>query len=346
MIRCAQKRFSQSHESFAFGSGQPEGLEHGLVMGKPAFCSGGLGPICRLLCDTMYVERQATGLREHLHLHHMLSAVARWQLTRRSVRAGCLKLSRLDRSQARNTMATFGLGIMARIAEQTFSLLSHMAAKHSERTRDPSGSTENPVGIDALDRIDRRILRLLQEDGRMSVSQIARQVHLSVTPCLTRVRRLEAAGFIRGYFAQLDPERVGLGLQAYVTVNLDRTNPDVFERFSQAMHRFEEVIECQMVGGGFDYLVKVRVRDMRMFRKFLGQCMTAESRRTSDPHVLRHGGDQVHAPAERTSVRRSPTRITRAVLAVDFQFPPSRTHLVGRAASKYVVRCLSGLCAP
>jgi Lrp/AsnC family leucine-responsive transcriptional regulator len=66
-------------------------------------------------------------------------------------------------------------------------------------------------------------------------------------------------------------------------VNLDRTNPDVFERFSQAMHRFEEVIECQMVGGGFDYLVKVRVRNMRMFRKFLGQCMTAE-----------HGVHQTH----------------------------------------------------
>jgi Lrp/AsnC family transcriptional regulator, leucine-responsive regulatory protein len=135
---------------------------------------------------------------------------------------------------------------------------------------------ENAAGIDDLDRIDRRILKILQDDGRASISQIAREVHLSVTPCLTRVRRLEATGFIRGYFAQLDPERIGLELQAYVTVNLDRTTPDVFERFRQAMHRFDEVIECQMVGGGFDYLVKVRVRDMKAFRKFLGQCMTAE----------------------------------------------------------------------
>lgn len=152
-----------------------------------------------------------------------------------------------------------------------------MTAKHSGHGSHLPHQTENPVGIDDLDRIDRRILKVLQEDGRAPVSEIARQVHLSVTPCLTRVRRLEAAGFIRGYFAELDPERLGLGLQAFVTVQLDRTTPDVFERFSQAMHRFDEVIECQMVGGGFDYLVKVKVRDMKAFRKFLGQCMTGES---------------------------------------------------------------------
>jgi Lrp/AsnC family leucine-responsive transcriptional regulator len=151
-----------------------------------------------------------------------------------------------------------------------------MAAKPPARQRDPGHSAENLVSIEALDRIDRRILKILQEDGRMAVTDIARQVNLSVTPCLARVRRLEAAGFIRGYFAQLDPERLGLSLQAFVTVNLDRTTPDVFDRFSQAMHRFDEVIECQMVGGGFDYLVKVRVRDMKMFRKFLGECMTTE----------------------------------------------------------------------
>jgi Lrp/AsnC family leucine-responsive transcriptional regulator len=151
-----------------------------------------------------------------------------------------------------------------------------MAAKSSKSQRDPGRLAVDPVEFDDLDRIDRRILKILQEDGRMPVSEIARQVNLSVTPCLARVRRLEAVGFIRGYFAQLDPERLGLGLQAFVTVNLDRTTPDVFDRFRQAMLRFDEVIECQMVGGGFDYLVKVRVRDMKMFRKFLGQCMTAE----------------------------------------------------------------------
>lgn len=152
-----------------------------------------------------------------------------------------------------------------------------MTASSSRRSAKPVATpTENAADIDDLDRIDRRILKILQENGRASISQIAREVHLSVTPCLTRVRRLEAAGFIGGYFAQLDAGRIGLGLQAYVTVNLDRTTPDVFERFRAAMYRFDEVIECQMVGGGFDYLVKVRVRDMKAFRRFLGQCMTAE----------------------------------------------------------------------
>lgn len=151
-----------------------------------------------------------------------------------------------------------------------------MAAKSSRPSRNSSGPIEDRVDIDELDRIDRRILKILQENGRAAVTDIARQVNLSVTPCLARVRRLEAAGFIRGYFAQLDADRLGLSLQAYVTVNLDRTTPDVFDRFAQAMHRFDEVIECQMVGGGFDYLVKVRVRDMKAFRKFLGQCMTSE----------------------------------------------------------------------
>jgi len=152
-----------------------------------------------------------------------------------------------------------------------------MAAKPSKKQRDSSRPAEDLLEFDSLDRVDRRILRLLQEDGRISITDIARQVNLSVTPCLARVRRLEAAGFIRGYFAQLDPERLGLSLQAYVTVSLNRTTPDVFDRFREAMYRFDEVIECQMVGGGFDYLVKVRVRDMKMFRKFLGECMTAES---------------------------------------------------------------------
>jgi len=166
---------------------------------------------------------------------------------------------------------------MKNVAQLTLALFDHMAAKPSRGPRDPSPSAGNNVSVDDLDRIDRRILKILQEDGRMAVTDIAREVNLSVTPCLARVRRLEAAGFIRGYFAQLDPERMGLSLQAFVTVNLDRTTPDVFDRFSQAMHRFDEVVECQMVGGGFDYLVKVRVRDMKTFRKFLGQCMTAES---------------------------------------------------------------------
>ena len=121
-----------------------------------------------------------------------------------------------------------------------------------------------------LDRIDRALLRTLQRDGRTPITQLAREVHLSVTPCTERVRRLEEQGFIRGYHAHLDPDRLEHSLLAFIQVQLDRTTPDVFERFKGAMLGLEEVLECQMVAGGFDYLLKVRVRDMSAYRKLLG----------------------------------------------------------------------------
>ncbi len=121
-----------------------------------------------------------------------------------------------------------------------------------------------------LDRIDRTLLRALQRDGRAPITQLAREVHLSVTPCAERVRRLEEQGYIRGYHAHLDPRRLDQSLLAYIQVQLDRTTPDVFERFKQGMLALEEVLECQMVAGGFDYLLKVRVRDMSAYRQLLG----------------------------------------------------------------------------
>ena len=127
-----------------------------------------------------------------------------------------------------------------------------------------------PGGDRNLDRIDRRLLARLQLDGRTPVSQLAREVNLTVTPTLERVRRLEAAGYIEGYFARLNPRKLGLGLLAYVEVSLDRTTPDAFERFKQVMLAHDEVMECHMVAGGFDYLLKVRVVDMESYRRFLG----------------------------------------------------------------------------
>src|SRR5882762_9321674 len=129
----------------------------------------------------------------------------------------------------------------------------------------PTGAARRP-----LDRIDRSLLGRLQQDGRAAVSQLAREVHLTVTPTLERVRRLESAGYIEGYFARLNPGRLGLGLLAYVEVLLDRTTPDAFERFKQVMLAHDEVMECHMVAGGFDYLLKVRVIDMESYRRFLG----------------------------------------------------------------------------
>ena len=127
----------------------------------------------------------------------------------------------------------------------------------------------------ALDRSDRRLLVRQQQDGRAAVSQLAREVHLTVTPTLVRVRRLESSGYIEGYFARLNPRRLGLGLLAYVEVSLDRTTPDAFERFKQAMLAHDEVMECHMVAGGFDYLLKVRVTDMESYRRFLGDRISA-----------------------------------------------------------------------
>ena len=121
-----------------------------------------------------------------------------------------------------------------------------------------------------LDRIDRALLRLLQQDGSIPIAQLAREVHLSATPCAERVKRLETAGYIRGYHALLDPAKLDQGLLAYVQVQLDRTTPDVFDRFKVVMLASREVMECQMVAGGFDYLLKIRVKDMNAFRRFLG----------------------------------------------------------------------------
>ena len=122
-----------------------------------------------------------------------------------------------------------------------------------------------------LDRIDLKILRVLQGNGRISNIDLSRRIHLSPAPCLARVRRLEQAGYISRYRAELNPELLGLSLLAFVEVTLDRTTPDVFEKFKQAVQDVPEIEECHMVAGGFDYLVKVRSADMDAYRKILGE---------------------------------------------------------------------------
>jgi len=136
-------------------------------------------------------------------------------------------------------------------------------------------STTSAGGAGDLDRVDRRLLARLQQDGRAAVSQLAREVNLTVTPTLERVRRLESGGYIEGYFAQLNPGKLGLGLLAYVEVSLDRTTPDAFDRFKQVALAHDEVMECHMVAGGFDYLLKIRVTDMESYRRFLGDRLAA-----------------------------------------------------------------------
>lgn len=144
------------------------------------------------------------------------------------------------------------------------------------RPKKTSGQENPPATADrVLDRIDRKLLLRLQQDGRVPVSQLAREVNLTVTPALERVRRLEAAGFIDGYFARLNARKLGLGLLAYVEVSLDRTTPEAFEHFKEVVRAHDEIMECHMVAGGFDYLLKVRVEDMEAYRTLLGDTIAS-----------------------------------------------------------------------
>jgi Lrp/AsnC family transcriptional regulator, leucine-responsive regulatory protein len=123
---------------------------------------------------------------------------------------------------------------------------------------------------DDLDRIDRRILQRLQDDGRISNLKLAEEVALSPTAVLARVQRLTREGYILGYEARLNPALLKAGMLVFVEVLLDRTTPNVFDEFRAAVQVHPEILECHMVAGGFDYLVKTRVADMEAYRKFAG----------------------------------------------------------------------------
>jgi Lrp/AsnC family transcriptional regulator, leucine-responsive regulatory protein len=121
-----------------------------------------------------------------------------------------------------------------------------------------------------LDRIDRHILQLMQENGRITNLELAEQVGLSPTPCSRRVKRLEESGLIRGHVTLLDQQALGLSLTALVGIAMDRHTPDRFESFEAAIAKMPEVIECSIVTGQTaDFLLKVVVRDMQHYEKFL-----------------------------------------------------------------------------
>ncbi|MCB1387235.1 MAG: Lrp/AsnC ligand binding domain-containing protein [Nitratireductor sp.] len=129
--------------------------------------------------------------------------------------------------------------------------------------------------VHSPDRIDRNILRALQADGRMSITDLSAAVGLSKTPCAERVKRLEKSGHIAGYHAELGADRLGFSHIAFVQVTLERTTTDVLDRFNLASKRIPEIESCHMVAGGFDYLLKVRTRDMAHFRRVLGDAIGA-----------------------------------------------------------------------
>lgn len=120
-----------------------------------------------------------------------------------------------------------------------------------------------------IDRIDRKILRALQAEGRLTNIELAERVALSPTATAERVKRLTRDGYIEGYSARLSPDKLGRSLLVFVEVKLDRTTPDVFDTFARAVKLSADVMECHMVAGGFDYLVKARVAGMEAYRTFL-----------------------------------------------------------------------------
>jgi Lrp/AsnC family leucine-responsive transcriptional regulator len=122
-----------------------------------------------------------------------------------------------------------------------------------------------------LDRIDRKILRELQSNARITNTELARRVSLSPTPCAERVKILEKGGYIQEYRAKLDPALLKLELLVFVEISLIRTSPDVFDEFRQSVRALPMVLECHLVSGNFDYLLKARVADMGAYRKLLGE---------------------------------------------------------------------------
>ena len=127
---------------------------------------------------------------------------------------------------------------------------------------------------DDLDRIDRRILDALRLDGRLSMAALADRVGLSKSPVTARVRRLEAAGFILGYRAVLDPVKLGAAQVAFVQVTLGDTTSEALEAFNAAVRATRAIEACHMIAGGFDYVLKIRTRDVDAYRKALGDTIS------------------------------------------------------------------------
>ncbi len=132
-----------------------------------------------------------------------------------------------------------------------------------------------PNELEKLDALDERILDVLAEEGRVSISDLARRVGLSKTPVQVRVRRLETSGVIRGYRANLDPVRLGRAHVAFVEVKLSDTRQAALEAFNRAACRVDAIEECHMIAGAFDYLMKVRTKDIADYRRVLGEVISA-----------------------------------------------------------------------
>ena len=125
-----------------------------------------------------------------------------------------------------------------------------------------------------LDDIDRRILRALQRDGRMPIQALADQVGLSASPCARRVRLLEEAGIIKGYAAVIDEAKLGFAVSVFVSVKLDRQVDEALKKFEAAVKSYPEVVDCWLMTGARDYLIRIATADLVEFEEFLTSKLT------------------------------------------------------------------------
>ena len=124
-----------------------------------------------------------------------------------------------------------------------------------------------------LDRIDQQILDILQRDGRIAISELASRVNLSTTPCSERVKRLERDGIIMGYYARLNPQLVDRNLLVFLEIKLSAKSGDVFDQVARDLVEIPEVLECHLISGEFDYLVKARLKKKSAYRRLLGDLL-------------------------------------------------------------------------
>jgi Lrp/AsnC family leucine-responsive transcriptional regulator len=120
------------------------------------------------------------------------------------------------------------------------------------------------------DRIDLKILDLLQRQGRMSVTEVGEQVGLSTSPCSERIKRLERQGLITGYHARVDAALLGKPLLVFIEITLSQKSPQIFEAVKRELGQMPDILECHLISGSFDYLVKARLRAMTDYRELLG----------------------------------------------------------------------------
>jgi Lrp/AsnC family leucine-responsive transcriptional regulator len=125
-----------------------------------------------------------------------------------------------------------------------------------------------------LDAIDRRLLAALQENGRLTATELSAKVGLTTSPCLRRIRQLEEAGVIQGYSTIIDQTKVGLPVSVFVSIKLERQREDAMQRFEAAVRRWPEVVECYLMTGTRDYLLRVVASDLSDYERFLKQSLT------------------------------------------------------------------------